>query len=52
MESYPPNLTSCVIGNSTPAMLANYITVYLMVNLLQCHQACFNMMERALQWCA
>ena len=26
MESYPPNLTSCVIGNSTPAMLANYTT--------------------------
>ena len=26
MNSYPPNLTSCVIGNSTPAMLANDTT--------------------------
>ena len=26
MESYPPNLTSCVIGNSTPALLADYTT--------------------------
>ncbi len=26
MNSYPPNLTSCVIGNSTPALLANDTT--------------------------